>query len=254
MKILSKPALKIVGIFALVAVAYYIGTQAPKTNIAIGADADLKVAVKDVLIENPAIIIAAFENLKQHQEKVAQQAVEKELTPFLSSLKTDKNIVVAGNPNGDVTMVEFFDYQCGYCKRVVNDLVNVVEADGNIRLVLIDMPILGDGSKLAAQYALAAEKQGKYMEFHTALMKSKGRLNDTMILDIAKAVGGLDIEKLKADKDSEAIAARLDSNVQQARKLNINGTPAFIIGQEVAPGAITGQRMKEMVARARKNS
>jgi protein-disulfide isomerase len=144
---------------------------------------------------------------------------------------------VAGNPKGDVTIVEFMDYNCGYCKRSLPDVMKLVESDKNLRVVIKEFPILGPTSITASRAALAAGKQGKYKELHVALMSHKGALSDEAIFELAKSAG-LDVDKLKADMEDKTIAARIEQNHQLASMLGIDGTPAFVIDQQLIPGAL----------------
>ena len=158
--------------------------------------------------------------------------------------------MVLGNPKGDVTLVEFFDYNCGYCKRALKDLQTLIKEDKNLRVVLKEYPILSEGSAEAAQISLAAAKQGKYMEFHTALMSSRGQANEAKGLRIAKEIG-LDMKRLKADMADPAIMASLKEQVLLARSLNLRGTPAYVIDNIVVPGAVGADRLRKHIAKVR---
>ena len=180
---------------------------------------------------------------RQRETLKAQQAI----------LTQDPDSPVIGNPDGDVVVVEFFDYRCGYCKKVVNDLRQVVESDGNIRLVMKEFPILGPESQLAARAALASAKQGRYEEFHFALMTARGQINEASIMAIAED-SGLDIDRLKQDMEGEEIDALLQKNFELAQSLGIRGTPAFVIGDELYPGALDLQSLKALITKARAKS
>jgi len=149
--------------------------------------------------------------------------------------------------------VEFFDYRCGYCKQTFPEVMKAVEADGNIRLVLKEFPILGADSFLAAQAAIASIEQGKYLEFHTALMSSRGGLTMERIRSIATDVG-LDLEKLEADMKKDAVRAVVEKNYALAKQLGISGTPAFVIGDEFIPGVISSEQMQALIAAARESA
>ena len=143
--------------------------------------------------------------------------------------------LVAGNPEGDVTMVEFFDYNCSWCKKGLPEVMSLIEKDKNLRLVLKEYPIFGGDSDYAAMAALASKAQGKYWEFHLAMLSHEGKLARDDVDAIAKAQG-LDVDRLKADMNSPEIAQIIAANQRLAQSLNINGTPAFIIDQTVVPG------------------
>lgn len=214
-------------------------------------EARIRELVKDYIIKNPEVIIEAVNEMRRKQEQQAQENAKDALKKHRDALIGAKELPIAGNPNGDVTIVEFFDYRCGYCKAVKPAVDEVLKSDGKIRLVLKEFPILGPNSTLASVAAYAAHRQGKYMAFHEALMKYKDGIDEKVILDVAKRVG-LDVEKLKADMRDPAIKTQIEATHRVARDLNINGTPAFVIGDEIVPGAIGPDEIREKVAAARK--
>jgi protein-disulfide isomerase len=158
---------------------------------------------------------------------------------------------VGGNPKGAVTIVEFFDYQCGYCKREAAEMKKLLQADPDIRVVYKDLPILGPASVFAARAALAAQKQGKHEALHAALLETSEQLTDQGILRLA-AEAGLNTAQLEKDMADQSVTAALDRNFQLQRALSIQGTPALIVGTEFVPGAANLDTLKELVARARK--
>ncbi|WP_169545474.1 DsbA family protein [Sneathiella aquimaris] len=206
--------------------------------------------VRAYLLENPAVIREAIQVLSATEAAEARQKAKEQLASRLNELENDGYSFVAGNPDGDITIVEFFDYQCGYCKRSYPDLMKTVEEDGNIRLVMKEFPILGDESVLAARAVMAAEKQGKYNEFHKVLMESRGGLSLDKIMSYAQGLG-LNVQQLAKDMGSDTISKSLSQTYELAQALNITGTPAFVIGGQLAPGAIPADTMKRLVAEAR---
>ncbi|MEP3246055.1 MAG: DsbA family protein [Sneathiella sp.] len=206
--------------------------------------------VRAYLLENPAVIREAIEVLTAQEEATAAEKKKNALATRMDELENDGYSFVAGNPKGDITIVEFFDYRCGYCKRSFPDLMKTVEEDGNIRLVMKEFPILGEQSVLAARAVMASEKQGKYNEFHATMMQSRGSLSLDKIMNYASDVG-LDVSKLAQDMKSDEITDNIRRTYDLARALDINGTPAFVIGGQLAPGAIPAEMMKRMVAEAR---
>lgn len=207
--------------------------------------------VREYLIANPEVLVEAMQALEQRQQTAADQKARAALKQNRAQIFNDDASPVGGNPKGDVTVVEFFDYNCGYCKAVHDDAVKLVKEDGRLRYVYKEFPILGPGSIVAAKAALAARAQGKYLEAHNALMSHRGRLDEAAVLRVL-GDAGLDVTKLKADMEAPAVAKAIESNLLLADKLGIRGTPAFIIGDELAPGAIKLDEMKRMVAEARK--
>ena len=159
---------------------------------------------------------------------------------------------VTGNIDGDVTLVEFFDYNCGYCKRVFAYMNDIEKDDPNLRIVWKEFPILGPISRYAAQAAMAADRQGKYMEFHRALMSGARLVSEEQVLKIADETG-LDVERLQQDMQDPAITAYIDETIELAATLGINGTPGFILGDEVIAGAISEADMKRLIELARQN-
>ena len=208
--------------------------------------------IKETLINNPEIVMEAIRNFQQQQAEAENKARKMALAHSTDALLNDPSSPVLGNPAGDVTLVEFFDYRCGYCKRVFPSVMKLLKDDGNIRYVVKEFPILGRDSEFASRAALAAVPQGKYTELHMALMGTQGGLSEAKVLNVAKSVG-LDIEKLKADMNSDEINEALKRNYGLAQSLGITGTPAFVIGEELAPGAIDIDQMRALVKAAREN-
>lgn len=212
--------------------------------------AAIESVVRDYLMKHPEVIVEAIQGLQERQKQEAAARQQQAVQESLSALQDDPADPVLGNPEGDVTVVEFFDYQCGYCKRVAPGLQQAVAEDGGIRLVMKEFPILGEASIVAAKAALAAERQGRYEDFHWALMQHKGGLDEATVYAVAADVG-LDLERLKADMADPAIEERLAENYALAERLNINGTPAFVIGEELVPGALPMEQFRHLVERAR---
>lgn len=157
---------------------------------------------------------------------------------------------IFGNPDGDVTVVEFFDYGCPYCREVTERLLQTVKRDGNIRVVFKELPVLGPGSEYAARAALAAKNQGRYLEFHRALMRSNGRLTRKRILRVAGSLG-IDVNRLRADMRSPEVNDAIAANRTTARRLGVRGTPTFVIADRTVRGAIPMAKFREHVAEAR---
>lgn len=207
--------------------------------------------VRDYIMANPEIVAQAIEALREKQRLAAEAEASKALVERANEIFQDPDSPVAGNPQGDVTIVEFFDYRCTYCKSVSDDLFTVVKNDGNVRLVFKEFPILGPESVYAARAALAARHQDKYEAFHRALMKMRGVVNEMTIMKTAADVG-LNVEKLKKDMEGPDIEATLKRNMELARALDLNGTPAFVIGDRIIPGAIDQGTLKNLIEQVRK--
>jgi protein-disulfide isomerase len=208
--------------------------------------------VRDYILKNPETIVESLRGYEEKHRQAADEQAEKAIAVNRDALVSDPTSPIAGNPNGNVTIVEFFDYRCGYCKKVVPSVQELLKTDKNVRLVFKEFPILGPDSVTASRAALAAWKiaPDKYLPLHLALMESRGEMNEARVLETAKKVG-VDTDKLKAAMADPAIKATLDRNMDLARTLHVNGTPAFIIGNQLVPGAIDLGNLREMVAAAR---
>jgi protein-disulfide isomerase len=212
-------------------------TPVAKADLAGVSDEEFGKKVRDYLMQNPEVLRDVLQELERKERARQAQATQDTIKAQAVNLFRAENDPVLGNPQGDVTLVEFMDYNCGYCKRSLTDVMKLVEADKNLRVVIKEFPILGPTSITASRAALAAAKQGKYKEMHTALMGHKGALSDEAIFEIAKAAG-LDVDRLKTDMNDKAIAERIEQNHQLASMLGIDGTPAFVIDQQLIPGAL----------------
>jgi protein-disulfide isomerase len=209
-------------------------------------------AVGDYLRKNPEIVIEAINILRQREQAAETADARNVIAARGPEIFNDSATPVGGNPDGDVTLVEFFDYQCGYCKRVFPTVNKLVEDDGKIRFVYKEFPILGPVSVYAARAALASHGQGKYREFHDALMKARGALTEDGVLRIADTVG-LDRSKLleemsRNEAEYDLVFAR---NRDLAQALKINGTPAFVAGDAVIRGAADYASMKHVIDQVR---
>ncbi len=219
----------------------YLMTQAEKEAV--------QNVVKEYISENGDFLLEVLQSATQKkvQEEVKADSVI-ENPP--EGLYNAEHSPVIGNPNADVTVVEFFDYNCGYCKRVAGDVQRLVEEDKNVRVVFKEFPILSESSQVAARYALAAAKQGKYNELHMALMKQSGRVDEKEILRVADSLQ-IDIRQLNEDVYSTDIGDELTANSEMAREIGVRGTPFFVVNGEKYPGALSYARLKALVESAR---
>jgi protein-disulfide isomerase len=197
------------------------------------------------LEENPQLVIQAIENYQSREQEMQARAFEDNLEKVKAQLTSD-DVPFAGNPEGTITMVEFFDYNCGYCKRAMDDVIKVIENEKDVKIFFKELPILSASSREAAQFALAAHKQGKYFEYHTALMNHKGSKSTAVLKSIGEDLG-LDGEQLEKDSKSDAIEATLNKNRDLSRELGIRGTPAFIIGNQLSPGYLPYPQLKTVI-------
>ena len=209
--------------------------------------------VKEYLIKNPDVLqeaIAEGERRQMETQRLAQAAALKESKDALLNSPHD---VVAGNPSGDVTLVEFFDYNCGYCRKALTDIQTLIKTDPKLRVVIKDFPVLGPESLEASQIALAVKQQAKgekLFEFHQKLLESKGRVNGARALQVAKELG-LDVARIQKDAAGPEVKAALAENRGLGDKLGLSGTPAFIIGEEIIPGAVGVDPIRKTIADVR---
>jgi protein-disulfide isomerase len=212
--------------------------------------AAIEAIVRDYLIENPEIIREALQVLRQREELAQQEQQQEQILALGAQLFDDPNSPIMGNPDGDVTVVEFFDYNCGYCKTVREDLFELVEQDSEVRVVFKELPILRQSSVIAARAALAAQEQELYVDYHNALMAHRGALDEGTIFAIAEEVG-LDAEQLRADMQDPAVDEAIAANLQLAQALGVRGTPAFVVGDRLIPGAVGLEELQRAVEEAR---
>lgn len=203
--------------------------------------------VRDYLLNNPEI-------LPEMQEALQNKLLTTAITQNSKTLFRSAYSPVVGNPKGDVTVVEFFDYNCGFCKRALGALLKLMESDKNVRVVMKELPIFGEASVAAARVALAAKEQGKYLEVHNALMRIRGQVNGDNAMAAAKSLG-LDMTKLEADMQSEKVTQSIQESMQLAQNMRIEGTPYYLVGDRAIPGGPANlyDLFKEYAADIRKN-
>lgn len=199
--------------------------------------------VHDYILAHPEIIPQAMEVLR---DRMTSQAIDANRAAIFE----DKDAPIAGNPKGDVAIVEFFDYTCGYCKMMTPALQKLLNEDKNLKIIYKEWPIRGDVAEFAAKAALAARAQNKYLAYHNALYAAQGQLSEDRVLAIAAEVG-LDVKKLERDMAGRDITAMVERNRRLAAELNFNGTPSFVINDKLLPGAMSYDTLKAQVAAAR---
>lgn len=192
--------------------------------------------IKDYLVANPEVLQEAMQVYEAKMEKLAAEKTKAALAENAKDIYRRANAPIGGNKDGDITVTEFFDYNCGYCKKSFPDLAKLIADDSKVRVVLKEFPILSKGSEEASRVALAARMQGKYWEVHSGLLESKGQANEASALKIAEKAG-LDMDKLKVDMNGPEVKAELATVKELAIKMGINGTPHFLVGDRSIPGA-----------------
>jgi protein-disulfide isomerase len=241
---------------AALAVACGLAAAVPAQAIrAAGIPSEQRQAIEgiihDYLLNNPDVLIEALRSAEDKVNREADAKATKVLSDRASEVFENPATPVGGNPKGNVTIVEFFDYRCPYCKQVLPALQALLKEDHGLRFVYKEFPVLGPASVTAAHAALAAQRQGKYEALHTVLMAAKGQITEDTIYKVAGSVG-LDVDRLKQDMTAPEIEQELKANLALAEALNIRGTPGFIIGKKIVPGALDLDALKDMIAEARK--
>jgi len=230
--------------------------QSPATRaMAPEQKAAFEALIREYILDHPDVVVESLQRWQERQKAESEENARAALAEHRDLLENNPAAPVAGNPEGDITVVEFFDYRCGYCKRVFPAIQELIETDGNIRYVFKEFPILGPDSKIASRAAQAVwfSNPDRYLDFHAALMGARGALSEDRVLDIAAKVG-LDRDTVKKGMDDPRVAETLASNLGLGRALGVNGTPAFVIGGQLVPGAIDLDTMKELLAEARRNT
>ncbi|MBT5383663.1 MAG: DsbA family protein [Kordiimonadaceae bacterium] len=222
----------------------FIGnTQQSVNNFNIEQKNEIKKMIRNYILEYPEIIPEAVEVLRSRQN--------------ISRIKDSQNLLyndgysfVAGNKNGDVTLVEFYDYNCGYCKQVPDVLARLIEEDKNLKVIFKELPILAETSQFASVAAMASMKQGKFSKFHSAMMKNKRALTEDLILKIATD-SGIDEAQLLIDMEDPKIEENIMKTKYLVQNIGISGTPGFVIGNQIIPGFIPYEKLKAIITKER---
>ena len=205
--------------------------------------------IRDYLVNNPEVLREAIEALDKHDKAVAEAQRQKTVESQSGELFSSQYQATIGNPKASATLVEFFDYNCHYCKGALPDITRLMKDDSNLKLVLKDFPVLGPGSVEAAKVASAARNQlpgDKFWAFHSKLLATHGPVGKAEALAVAKELG-LDMDKLAKDMESPDVKTGLNETMQLADALQINGTPTFVLGQDVVVGAVGYDRLKSEI-------
>ena len=204
---------------------------------------EINSVINRFILDNPQVIEKALQNLNIKRSK-------QNFETALIELKKIPNPKLK-NPNANIIIYEFFDYNCGYCKSVMQNIFNIYKKDKSVEIVFVEYPILSNSSLSAAITSLAARNQNKYFEFHSKLMKHAGKIEDKLLLSYAKELK-IDTKKFKSDYSNEKIMLIINKNREIANRLNLRGTPAFIIGNKIYPGAMSEKDIEKAIALERK--
>jgi protein-disulfide isomerase len=211
--------------------------------------------VKNYLVQHPEVLQEAMEALDRRQKEADAEKARITIKDNNATIFNSTHQVVLGNPQGKVTMVEFFDYNCGFCKRALADMLDLLKTDSDLKFVLKEFPVLGPGSVEAAHVAVAARMQDpsgkKYMEFHQKLLGGRGAADKMRALAVAKDVG-FDMTRLEKDMNSDEVKATIDENMKLADALGVSGTPSYVVGDEVVVGAVGLDELRAKIKNERK--
>jgi protein-disulfide isomerase len=244
-----RPALAAAGIMLLTAVC-----AASAQDFSPSQRTEVERIVRDYLLKNPELLQEVMAELEKKQSAAESEKHRAGVKEHAEKLFNSPHHVVVGNPKGDVTMVEFFDYNCGYCKRAMSDLLDMMKSDPKLRVVLKEFPVLGQGSVEAAQVGIAVRMQDpggkKYLDFHQKLLNGRGQADKARALAAAKEAG-LDVSRLEKDMASEEARVSLEESFKLAEALGLNGTPSYVIGNDVVVGAVGLKTLQGKVNSAR---
>lgn len=213
--------------------------------------AEIERIIREALVRDPAILRDALAALEADEARRQADGARAALAQHAQALTANPDDPVIGNPRGDVTIVEFSDYRCPFCRRVHPELRRLLAEDSGVRLVAKELPILGPPSVIFARAALAAHRQGRWAAVNDRLIAFSGEPTEAAIIGTALAAGGLDEARLRRDMADPAIATQLRLNLELARAIGVNGTPAFVIGGRLYPGAMELADLRRAVAEAR---
>jgi protein-disulfide isomerase len=216
-----------------------------------GQKQEIEGIIKDYLLQHPEVMQDVMSELEKHQQAAEAEKHRSAVAENNATIFNSPHQVVLGNPQGKVTVVEFFDYNCGYCKRALPDMLTLLKTDPNLKFVLKEFPVLGEGSVEAAHVAVAARMQDvtgkKYIEFHQKLLGGRGAADKARALAVAKEVG-FDMARLEKDMASDEVKKTIDENLKLADLIGVNGTPSYVVGDEVVVGAVGLDALKEKIA------
>jgi len=219
-----------------------------------GQRGEIETIVKNYLIAHPEVLEEAMNELNKRQAADEAAKHEASITENSKAIFDSPRNVTLGNKGGDVTFVEFFDYNCGYCKRAMSDMLDLIKSDPKLKVVLKEFPVLSEGSVEAAKVAVAVRMQdpggAKYLDFHQRLLGGRGPADKARALAAAKEAG-LDVARLEKDMASPEAKATIDENFKLAESMGMNGTPSYVIGKQVVVGAIGVEGLKEKIGIAR---
>jgi protein-disulfide isomerase len=245
---------RLTALLAAAAITFAGVTSASAQTFSEPQRGDIEKIIKEYLLKHPEVLQEAMAELEKRQAVAEAEKARSAVKNHSEAIFNSPRQVTLGNPQGDVTFVEFFDYNCGYCKRALDDMNALMAKDPKLKVVLKEFPVLGPGSTEAAKVAVAVRMQDKtgkkYLEFHQKLLTGRGQADRARALAVAKDVG-LDMARLEKDLKSEEIDATLAESMKLAEALGLNGTPSYVIGSDVVVGAVGLAKLGEKIQAAR---
>ena len=241
---------------ALVALALFgAPVTASAQNFSEGQRGEIEKIIRDYLLAHPEVLEEVSAELSKRQAAAEAEKHQATISQNAETIFNSPRGVTIGNKEGDVTFVEFFDYNCGYCKRAMTDMIDLMKADPKLKVVLKEFPVLGEGSIQAAHVAVAVRMQDqtgkKYLEFHQKLLGGRGAADRVRALAVAKEIG-LDMPRLEKDMASDEVKATIAESMKLAEALGISGTPTYVVGSDVAVGAVGLDALREKIGAVRK--
>jgi protein-disulfide isomerase len=238
--------------FAASLTALCFATPVSSASLDAAQKSEIEALIRAYLLEHPELLREMAEKLDAKDKQAEEDLRDKALVTYKDEVFKSPRDPVVGNPKGDVTVVEFMDYNCGWCKKAMSEMQTLVTQDKNVKIVMKEFPIFGEHSEYAARAALAAAKQNKYWELHQAMFSHEGQVTTDIVNQLAEAQG-LDMAKLKADIESKEIGEQIATNMQLGKSLAINGTPAFVIDAKVYGGYLSMDNLNVAIAEVRAN-
>ena len=236
---------------ALVALAAASTFDVARAQFSPDQKGEIEKIIRDYLLRNPEVLQEVIQEMERRQAQAEAEKHRGAIKEHADALFNSKRQIVLGNPQGDVTMVEFFDYNCGFCRKALTDKLELIKNDPRLRLVLKEFPVLGEGSTQAAQVAVSVRLQDKtggkkYLEFHQKMFASRGQIDKARALAVVREIG-LDAARAEREMGSEEVRLTLEEGFKLAEALGINGTPTYVLDGQVVVGAVGVEKLREAI-------
>jgi protein-disulfide isomerase len=255
MKSYLRPLAVAVVALAVVVLAAAVPTLALAQNFSPAQRGEIEKIIREYLLRNPEVLQEVIQEMERRQAQAEADRHRAAIKENAATLFDSKRQVVLGNPQGDVTIVEFFDYNCGFCRKALADKLELMKADPKLKVVLKEFPVLGEGSTQAAQVAVAVRMQDKtggkkYLEFHQKMFASRGQIDGARALAVVREIG-FDVARVERDIKSDEVRLTLEEAFKLAEALGINGTPTYVLTGQVVVGAVGVEKLREAINTAR---